>query len=383
MKILFHCYEFLPEPGGVGSYIYQMACSLKLMGHGPVIVTSRSEGLPEEEDADCGIVYRVYDKSEIRTSRVRDKVLSLAKQHGVQLIEGADHHGEMAQIIKCHQRPPVVVKIHGSNPIRVLQESLILYPWQRILLRLAHMRNLGQTRAERFSIEHADMTMIPSAKMRDELIKEGFSLPVRNEVLPNPVVAFTGELSAESDTPKILMVGRIDIGKGIQYLPNIIRSVAKEMPDAMLELAGNDSYARGLGSMKQWLVRRLGDAAHHVRFLGCLDRSALDRAYGEAWVVIIPSRWDNFPNIMLESMVRSKPVVASPNGGMPEMLEGTLCSAADPGSPQFIQLLLELLKNPSARKQAGESLRQKANTEYAPEVVVRKYLSILESWGIS
>ena len=51
--------------------------------------------------------------------------------------------------------------------------------------------------------------------------------------------------------------------------------------------------------------------------------------------MILPSRWDNFPTVLLEAMARSRPVVSSPNGGMPEMLEGTLCQAVDPSTPAF------------------------------------------------
>lgn len=382
MKVLFHCREFPPQPGGVGSYLYQMASALNGAGHEACVVTSRAPGQAETEWLPCGRVYRLYDAGEARSPRVRDAVLALAREQRVDLLEGADHHGEMAGILRASNRPPVLVKIHGSNPVRILQESHVLYGWQRWMIRLARWRNLAQTRAEAFSIEHADMVMIPSARMRDELLKQGLRLPVRNAIVPNPVLPVPRGARLEADVPTVLLVGRSDVGKGIQYLPAAVDGLVRKFPDLVLEIAGDDSFARGLGSMQAWLKKRLGHRARQVRFLGRLGAESLGDAYGRAWVVILPSRWDNFPTVLLEAMVRAKPAVCSPNGGMPEMLEGTLCRAVDPGSPVFADEVARLLGDAELRRRAGESMRAKAERAYSPQAVVGDYVKCLSSWGV-
>jgi glycosyltransferase involved in cell wall biosynthesis len=145
----------------------------------------------------------------------------------------------------------------------------------------------------------------------------------------------------------------------------------------VVEIAGSDSFARGLGSLKKWLSNDLGNLSSHVNFLGHLNADDLGLAYDRAWVVIIPSRWDNFPTVLLEAMTRGKPVVASSNGGMPEMLENTLCSTASPATNEFTNRIEKLFLDPVFRKQAGDSLRRKAEREYSPEVVVQKYISTI------
>ena len=383
MRVLFHCCEFPPQAGGVGGYIYQMASCLTRMGNQAVVVTSRFPGLPELEDCECGRVYRIYNRKDARTLKVAKAVMDLARENKIDLVEGADHHGELAGIIRTKKRPPVVVKIHGSNPINVLQNSQIYYRWQKLTIWLAHVRNRKQTIDERFSIENAEMALMPSARMREELINQRIHIPRRNAVLPNPVLPFDGELNKESVAPTVLMVSRLDIGKGIQFLPGILRKLTSEFSDLTLEIAGDDSYARGIGSLRKWLVNRLGDLKGHVKFLGKLDREQLEHAYGRAWVVLLPSRWDNFPTVLLEAMIRGKPVVASPHGGMPEMLGGTLCGTAPPEGRDFINLVANLLRDSSLRKLAGESLKKKAKEAYAPEVIVKDYIGTLKQWGVS
>ena len=85
---------------------------------------------------------------------------------------------------------------------------------------------------------------------------------------------------------------------------------------------------------------------------------------------------------VLEAMVRGKPVVSTPHGGMPEMLEGTLCRAVDPRSPAFAGEVARLLDDADFRRRAGESMRAKAERAYSPQVVVRDYMQLLASWGV-
>jgi glycosyltransferase involved in cell wall biosynthesis len=148
-------------------------------------------------------------------------------------------------------------------------------------------------------------------------------------------------------------------------------------PDVILEIAGSDSYARGLGGMKDWLVVRFGKLIRNVRFLGQLDQVQLHTTYCNAWVVIVPSRWDNFPQVVLDAMVRGKAIVASPHGGMPEMLAGTSCVIRDPYTPAFAENVCAFLADKGSRRHAGNSVMQKAIGAYSPERVVQQYVDFV------
>jgi glycosyltransferase involved in cell wall biosynthesis len=95
-------------------------------------------------------------------------------------------------------------------------------------------------------------------------------------------------------------------------------------------------------------------------------------------VVLLPSRWDNFPTVLLESMSYGKAVVASPHGGMVEMLQDTLCSVAEPESDKFIEEVARFLRSDVLRKDVGRSMFDKACRAYAPDVVAAAYLDFVE-----
>ncbi len=378
MKVLHFCWEYPPRGSGIGQYIGGISAGLRALGHTSVVVTSRGAGLPEEEAVPGGFVHRIYDESEIGDPVLARRVLDLARAHGVDLIEAVDHLGEAAELLRLPSRPPVLVNCRYNDVLRVARYAQAAQAWQRLTIDLACLRDRRRIARERASIEGADLLAAPSARMLDELHRQGVRLPARTAVLPKPVTPQPEWRNAEAAAPTLLLVGRIDIGKGIQYLPDLLLRIAARFPEARLEIAGGDSYARFLGSMRGWLERRLGPLRERVRFLGHLAPAALDEAYRRAWVVLVPSRWDTSPSALLEAMVRGKAVVASPHGGMPEFLEGTEGRVADPAGAGFAEAVLGFLADATLRGRAGESVRRRADA-YRPEEAARAYVAFVDS----
>lgn len=378
MNILFHCWEYPPQGSGIGRYIEEMSRALRSAGHFTVVVTSTCQGEPSIQAVDNGVVLRSYDREAIGSDDILNILRDACDRYRVDLIEAADHLGESAGFIRLTKRPPVLVKCHYNDVIDASRYAQACYAWQRLTIDIACLRDRRRLARERFSIEHADMLVAPSARMLRELRKDGLRLPDKVGVLPNPLAPVAPAAGAEASAPTLLLVGRLDMGKGIAFLPALMHSVQAAVPGVSLEIAGGDSYARFLGSSQAWLQHQFGDGAAAVRFLGLLSPPALDEAYRRAWAVIVPSQWDTFPTAVLEAMARGKAIVASPHGGMPEMLEGTACPIADPAGPEFAAAVIRLLRDPARRRTAGESARRRVGSSYAPATVVAQYLAFLD-----
>jgi glycogen(starch) synthase len=377
MNILFHCWEYPPQGSGIGRYIEEMSQALRIAGHFTVVVTSTCPGAPATQTVDNGVVLRLYDREAIGHDEIAQVVRAACDRYRVDVVEAVDHLGESAGFIRLTDRPPVLVKCHYNDVIRASRYAQACYAWQRVTINIACLRDRRRLQRERYSIEHADMLVAPSARMLDELKAEGLRLPSRAGVLPNPLAPVATAPGVEASAPTLLLVGRLDMGKGIEFLPALMRRVREAVPGTVLEIAGGDSYARFLGPTRAWLQRHLGDGTAAVRFLGQLTPAALDEAYRRAWVVIVPSRWDTFPTAVLEAMARGKAIVASPHGGMPEMLEGTSCPIADPAGPEFAMAVIRFLRDPDLRRAAGEGAVRRVGTRYAPATAVAEYMAFL------
>lgn len=379
MNILFHCWEYPPRGSGIGSYVFHMSKAFRDAGHFTVVVTSHGNEGPSEEQVENGIIYYAYRMADIGKAHVTELVLQKAREHHMDWIEGTEHLGESALLLTCRPRPPVVIKAHYNDVPECARYAQAYYGWQKLMIDLACWRGRKRLRRESYSLENADILTAASFRVLHELEAQGLRLPAKRFVIPNPITPMPGWVNREAPDPTILLIARIDIGKGIEYLPAMLDALTPQFPNLRLEIIGGDSYARFIGSTKRWLLRKLGKRNKYVNFLGTISPDALDEAYRRAWVVIVPSRWDTFPTVVLEAMVRGKAVVASPHGGMPEMLSETDCAIADPAESQFSQALADFLADPARRQRAGESASKKAHIAYNPRKVLSDYLAILNS----
>lgn len=378
MKVLFVSGEFPPATGGVGHYVAQMASALTRFGHHAVVLTRKRQGLPEVESIGDILVLRQYEEQHLESSGWGDYLAAIAREHKVDLVEGADHLGECAPLLRCSGRPPVLIKVHACQIIKVLQEAHIHYSWQRITWALARFRARKQLGREREVIEHADMEAVCSSRLLDEMHRQGLRVPAKVAVIPNPV-RDSGVFEPDGElVPTVLFAGRLEFLKGVQFLPGIMREVLASVPDARLRIAGSDTYARGIGSVKQWLDKRFGAVRSQVDWVGSLNPVEMDNEYRRAWVVLVPSLWDNFPMVVLESMIRGRPIVTTRNGGMPEMLNGTGSVLSAPDSVVFSGEIVRLLTDRAQRKALGLAVRKKALASYTDQAIVPQYVRFVQ-----
>jgi glycosyltransferase involved in cell wall biosynthesis len=359
-----------------------MSQALAKNGHKVVIATGRAAGKPDVETHGDIRIFRFYGRADIGKPWVTERVLELCRDFRIDIVEGEDYLGDCAGLLKRRHRPPVLIKAHSCNTLRVLHESLILYPWQRLMIKLALLRNFDTSRRERCCLGNADLLLTSSKRILQEMEKQGVKLPSQCMIVANPIRLHRVAHDQEATVPTVLFVGRKDFGKGIQYLPGIVAGLSRLFPDLRMEIVGPDSYARGVGSMQAWLEQQLGGLKRYVVFHPRLSERDLEAVYRRAWVVALPSRWDTFQTVLLEAMSWGKPVVASPHGGMPEMLAGTLCRTISPDDGAYFSMIKDFLNSRRLRKTAGYSLFARANAAFTPRLVADEYVKAIRSAGL-
>ncbi|MGH8506144.1 MAG: glycosyltransferase family 4 protein [Stenotrophobium sp.] len=128
---------------------------------------------------------------------------------------------------------------------------------------------------------------------------------------------------------QLLFIGRLDPQKGFDWLLQTLEPLG---PAALqLTVAGS----RMLTDQDQSLKR------DNIRYVGWVTQDALDGYIDACDAVIMPSRWEGFPFVVLETMRRGRPLLVSDRGALPEMVgdgeAGLVFSLEDPG--QARQLL--------------------------------------------
>lgn len=126
----------------------------------------------------------------------------------------------------------------------------------------------------------------------------------------------------------LLFVGRIDPIKSVETLLKAMRILHSQ---AHLLIIGGEDGSRELQSLKK-MAGKLG-ITNKVSFLEAKPQTILSYYYSAAEMFILPSIYESFGLVALESMACGTPVIASRVGGIPEIVEhgktGFLITAGD------------------------------------------------------
>lgn len=165
----------------------------------------------------------------------------------------------------------------------------------------------------------------------------------------------------------ILFVGRIQPLKGIDTMIKALALVKKQEPaiaeNVCVSIIGGDpnpdseperAEFERLESLRADLG--IGDL---VTFRGAKDQDTLVYYYSAAEMVVMPSHYESFGMVALESMACGTPVIASDVGGLSFSIEDGYNGYLVPGrDPQALANKIRLLlKYPVLREQLGEQAR--------------------------
>ena len=162
--------------------------------------------------------------------------------------------------------------------------------------------------------------------------KSGVCDPARVHTIPNGVrvqdlarqVSLTrSELGAPEGVPLLLVAGLLNVAKGQDLAIQALR--APGLRAAHLLVVGHGPWEVDLRALAQ----RAG-VAERVHFLGW--RSDLARIYGAVDWLLLPSRWEAMPYVVLEALACGTPVVAMPVDGAREILTAAICGVLSPST---------------------------------------------------
>lgn len=225
----------------------------------------------------------------------------------------------------------------------------------------------------------ADRIVPNSAAMGRQFV-DRFGIPERKvAVIPNPVDIDTiAALSREGEevggvigAPAVIVgMGRLSRQKGFDIL---MRAMAEVRPRASLVLVGEGPEE---GALRD-LARQVG-VSERVAFAGFLGNPY--PVIAGASVFVLPSRYEGFPNALVEAMSLGVPCVASrcptgPEEIVTDGVDGLLVPVDDPWA--VAAAVNRLLDDAALRDRLGRAARDRARAYDAPEVV-RRFEALLD-----
>lgn len=172
----------------------------------------------------------------------------------------------------------------------------------------------------------------------------------------------------------IIYAGHITKAKGCDS----VITVARKLPDITFKLIGYISDE----------IKEI-PCTDNVRFTGEISKHDVISEMVAADLLLFPSHTEGFPNVVLEAMLCGLPVIATPVGAIPDMIEdkgGLLVGIDDiDGMINAIQRLEDANK----RKQMSKWNRDKVLNNYSVEAVMKylfsiykKSITLLDDFGV-
>ena len=231
-------------------------------------------------------------------------------------------------------------------------------------------RRLGGYLARRFTRSQCDdvrALIAPSEPMRAVLLEYGVETPIHvlptglpaDRFRPGDGSAFRARAGLPADARLITYIGRVAHEKNIGFLVGMFAEVLRQVPQALLVIAGEGPARAGL----QQQVASAGLAAH-VHFAGDLDRdTALLDCYAAADVFVFASRTETQGLVLLEAMAQGTPVVSTAELGTRSILvpaSGALVVPEERAA--FAAAVVRVLGEPQLHRELSQRGRVYART---------------------
>jgi glycosyltransferase involved in cell wall biosynthesis len=293
VKIFLISHGIYPQRGGVELHVYRIAEGLRALGHEPCAIVQ--SGAPSD-----------------------------GLSNGLRVVRGAT--AATVKRLLAAERPDVL-HAHGARSVFVSRCLLAarrsgtrtaftphcFYPAQDLagkIKRLAFDKTLGRAAMKASDCMIAltendlhDAVMLGAEAARLTIIPNSIALP---QALPEAYVRAWREKSGLGRF--LLTVGRLDRVKRGDFLIHALSSLPRDLG---LVFIGPDAGCRA-----EWqkLAADMG-VSRAVHFLGEVSDDDLKAAYQACSALVLASKYEGLPTVILEAMALGAPVVASATGG--------------------------------------------------------------------
>ena len=377
MRILLVTWEFPPETiGGVGAHVDGLSKSLAKDGHDVCIFTLAAPGIVEDQVV-----------AGVRIIRADIDLPWLPEDDAVGFVSSGNHQitALLAQLDDWH---PDVVHAHDwrSAWAGLTLATLCAAPLVTTFHSTESGRHGGNVPegdpASIHSVEswiaNVSQRVICCSRFMQREVIDGFELmPDQVHLIPNGVdVDEWAPNGVQQRNMLVLAWGRVQYEKGFQVLAQAIGRLRGRVPGIRCVIAGRGPYLPELQSQVD--IEGVSDLVH---LAGYVTDEELRLLLHEAGCVVIPSLYEPFGIVALESLAANAPTIVARTGGLAEIMEGTEASLMfEPGNAKELATRIErVLMNPHVSQNIQAQGAEILHARFSWDAIARSTVSAYET----
>jgi len=379
IRILMLSWEYPPNiVGGLSRHVSCLSVHLAKLGYEVHVVTAGNGDLPEFELIEGVNVHRVKPlNSEAGSFLEWIAELNLAMAFkGEELAETMDFDlihahdwlvGAAATVCKEIFQIPLLTTIHATEHGR---HNGIYTEVQKFI----HDKEIQL-------IDASDEIIVCSEYMKEDLVTTFKTDRKKITVIPNGIDPLKTEIDVPLMFPElaerkyIFAIGRMVKEKGFETIIEAAAIAKEKKEDLFFIIAGKGPM---LDLYRKKIEAR--NLAEHVLFVGYVTDEERNSLISGSELVVIPSIYEPFGIVALESMILGKPTIVSDTGGLKGMIKhlqtGMLMVPGDPYS--LLEQIHLLLSRPELSARIGIKGRKAAERLYSWERIAVETSRLIE-----
>ena len=377
MRILLVTWEFPPETvGGVGAHVDGLSKSLAKDGHEVCIFTLAAPGIVEDQIL-----------AGVRIIRADVDLPWLPENDAVGFVSSGNHH-LTALLAQLDDWRPDVVHAHDWRSAWAghTLATLCAVPLVTTFHSTARGRHGGNVPdgdpASIHSVEswiaNVSQRVICCSRFMQREVIDGFELmPDHVQLIPNGVdVDVWAPIGDQYRSRLVLAWGRVQYEKGFQVLAQAIGRLRGRVPGIRCVIAGRGPYLPELQSQVD--IEGVSDLVH---LAGYVTDEELRSLLHEAGCVVIPSLYEPFGIVALESLAANAPTIVARTGGLAEIMEDTEASLMfDPGNAKELATRIErVLMNSHVSQNMQAQGAEILHARFSWDAIARSTVSAYET----
>jgi glycosyltransferase involved in cell wall biosynthesis len=369
-------YEPAWHLGGVVRSVSQLCTGQARLGQDITVFTTDSGGskrmqVPVNQLVELEGVKVFYFKTDLSLKFAYSRALRNACHQRIRDFDIVNLHSSwnypaIPAYTEClRQNVPYIIHPHGSFAAYALK----MRPFKKwIYFNLLKRREIRHSSAIRYTTEmEKEQTQYANMKVPSFIVPNGINTN-GFDCLPDRIISKT-KWNVHNNIRTILYLGRLQSGKGLEYLLKAFGIFLRAFPESILILAGPDF---GLQAKLKSLITEL-NISSKVYFTGYVPPEERNSLMQAADLLTLVSAGENFGNVVVEAMLSGVPVLLSEHVGVSREVAADGAGVVVPLEVKALaEALFKMLSEPDRLKVMGEAAAAAARRRYDIKVVARQ-----------
>jgi len=387
MRVALVTSTFLPNfIGGREKHVYGLAKTLIKAGIDTYIITGDRVKKLVFEEYDNIPVYRIpfirefnlYGKQEsipyrIVSPSILFSVLDYVNPDIIHAHDIKHFTSDISALYSALKQKPYILTVHGIyyKPSKITK---LMFYFHDLTLNIFTLKV-----ARRIIVVSRNLIKFPITLFKSKIIYIPNAIEILPSIEKDHIISFRQKYKLPEDCDIVVSIGRVTRQKGFDILIRAWKIIRKNNINSKTKLLIiGPIHDRRYYEYLLKLTKNNDD----IIFLGKIPEKDVFAAIHEAKIIVIASREEGFPTVLLEAIGFGKPIIATSVGSIPEIIQngvtGLLVKPEDPES--LAKALMKLLTDDKLRNSIENNvvkLRECFTWDKIAKYIIKVYKEII------